>query len=211
MSELIDAESDASRLRRPERGALFVRDIRHSNSAAKFWPGLVDEVGAEFPATTRIALTATTSGPLTRNQLFPEKLFEYEVDRLLAGDLEQMWKDVVAEMEILGPPSAVGIRLILDGEELVARELPLDCVDADIFPCLAVWLLEWAGIHPARWNDEVVEGAFLGEDRVRQLAYRFSFRVDSKHLSEGLYERSVTVAAEVSTIDADATARRPRS
>ena len=71
---------------------------------------------------------------------------------------------------------------------------PLDCADAELLPFLLVWLLEWANVPDAFWNREKVRGDFSAEDRDRRLQYLVAFELRSRHLSEGLYERTLTLS-----------------
>ena len=177
--------------------SLFVEGVRYGNSAAKFWPTLIDEAREEFPGCSLIQLVASNSGELERRHLFPEIEFEQDIERLLAGDMDKLMEETLAQLEVLGPPSSVRIRLLSAREELLSRELPLDCIDAELFPYLVVWLLKWADIPDYQWNNEFLAGDIAGEDRKRRRLYRISFNLVKRHLSEGFYRQSLSVVPSV--------------
>jgi len=172
--------------------------VRYAHSAAKFWPSVIDEVSGEYPRWSAVELAAPVSGPLRPEQLTPEVEFEKDLIRLLSGDLDRTMQDVIAELEVLGPPSQVNIRVLSGAQELLARQLPADCLDADIFPYLVVWLLKWARIPERDWNRDRVAGRLEGVDRVRRRVYGIDFVVSGRHVAEGLFDRTVKFAARVS-------------
>ena len=112
--------------------------------------------------------------------------------------MHEVMRNTLAELELMGPPSPVRIRLLEDDKDLLAAELPLDCVDSETLPCLVVWLLEWAQIQTSLWNSEDVSGEFMAEDRRRGIIYGFVFHVTLTHLSEGLYRRTLSIVPSVS-------------
>jgi len=173
--------------------AVFVNGVRYTNSAAKFWPRLVDEVLEDFPGATSIALTSYAGGALEHEVLYPEIAFERDLNRLLFTNLAEAMQRVMAELELMGTPGSVALRVMEKEQEILLRELPLDCVDAEIFPYLVAWPLEWAGIPESRWNDACLAGRLMIEDRARKRAYDLDFELTGKHLSEGLYEKSIAV------------------
>ena len=173
--------------------ALFILGQRYSNTAAKFWASLIDEVTEDYPLCSLVELSAASSIPLDRDLLFPEKSLEKDLEGLWEADFEQVLKDTLAELELVGQPSSVRIRIQRGEEELVARDLPADCVDAEIFPHLIVWPLEWARIEESLWNSPSVRGSFTAEDRARGVLYKVSFTAGSEHLSEELYRRFIAV------------------
>lgn len=193
MAGLISRKHDKKAPDEPGISSLFVGGVRYINSAAKFWPSLIDEVREDFPDCSLIELTASFAEKLHRRHLFPAIAFEEDFHLLLSENLRDAIREALAEMELLGPPSSVRIRLLSGRREVLSRGLPLDCVDAEIFPYLAVWLLEWAGIPASRWNSEFLSGDIMAEDRKRRLVYRLSFSLTNRHLSEGLYQRSVSI------------------
>jgi hypothetical protein len=194
--------------------SLVVDGRRFANTAAKFWASLIDEIREDTPQCTCVELTALTANPLCEKHLFPETALQEGLADLLTGNIRQFMRDAIAELEVVGPPASVTVRLLADDEELLSRELPPECIDADIFPCLLVWPLEWAGIPRSMWNNEFLSGALTAEDRRRGLVYRLSFSLTSSHLSEGLYRRCIRVTPSVSHVslrpaDASPGRRRP--
>ncbi len=150
---------------------IFVQGIRYANAAAKFWPSLLDEVRAEFPGCSVVGLSAPSSCQLCRDHLFPALSLERDMEKLVGTDIGKAMKETMAELEIMGPPTSVRIRLLSEGgEELLSRDLPLDSIDSEIFPYLVVWLFEWAGIPDTLWNSEVLNGKLTGP-------YQFTGRI----------------------------------
>ena len=176
---------------RPDRsiGRVFVNNKQYNNSAAKFWYGLAEEISTDFPDCTDIELLSKASGQLNQGLLHPVLNLEHEIEHLLFRDLSAEIKNTIAELEIFGPPSAVHIRLLSHGHEIVSRDLPLDIIDSEIFPCLVVWPLEWAGIPEASWNKETIEGNIRIENRKHAKIFNISFSLETKHISEGLLQR----------------------
>lgn len=198
MAALLSRKDDLSGAPRGP-SALFVSGVRHSNSAAKFWPRLVDEVRRDFPACTEIRLSTALSQPLDRDRLFPLKDFEDQARELAGQDLGTVLRETAAELELLGPPAAVRIELLAGEEVLLGDALPLDCLDAEIFPFLLAWLLEWAGIPEPLWRGELLSGEVRAEDRLRGRLYALAFSVVRRHLSEGLFECTVALLPRVET------------
>ena len=141
MAGLLDTERSKTPTHGPRVTAIFVSGTRFHNAAAKFWPTLIDEVGEEFPNCSLIEMSAPISGPLEQEHLFPALALERDLNALIHADFEEVMKKALAELELFGPPSSVRIRLCTDEGELLSRELPRDCIDAEILPHLLVWLL----------------------------------------------------------------------
>jgi hypothetical protein len=197
---LLGEESKEAGERRAGCKSLYVRGARYANSAAKFWTALVDEVRERFPPGAQIELETCTGGRLSPDQLFPQLELQRELERLADADLEDVLRQTLAQLELTGPPAPVVIR-VRDGEtELLLQELPADCVDAEIFPFLVTWLLQWSGVADETWNAESVDGSFAALDRGRRMEYRISFRLANRHLSEGLFRRSLALIASVSAL-----------
>jgi hypothetical protein len=195
---------------RPACTALFVHGVPYGNSAAKFWAGLLDEVSADHPRCSRIELSALCPGPLRAEQLHPELELERDLRLLQTQDIAAAMRRTLAMLELTGPPAPVGIRLFAGRRRLLARALPRDCVDAEIFPYLVGWLLRWACIRDERWNDEKVRGRFEAHDRVRGLRYDIALELASRHLSEGLYRRVVNLRPKLTAEQAISLAQKKR-
>lgn len=194
MSGLLKGKRGCARETQPGCVALFVDGQRHVNTAAKFWPALFDEVEAEVPGCRSVVLTAPAADPLGADSLHPEKQFEEAIQHLWDADFAEAMRSTIAEMEMLGPPPRVGILLVDDkGGELLAQDLPEECIDADILTYLTAWLLHWAGVPEGRWNDASVEAGFAGEDRQRRWVYRIDFVLAHAPMAEGLVFRTLTL------------------
>jgi len=81
---------------------------------------------------------------------------------------------------------------LLNGDSVATPEqFVLESVDAEIFPLLLVWLLEWAGISEDTWSNNRISGHIQAEDLDQKRLYDLNFTLDHKHVHEGLYQRSV--------------------
>jgi len=169
-----------------------VHGVRFVSSAAKFWPSLVDELLADYPACNAIALEMLTDHVLERDLLFPANALQRELDRREGRkDFLEAIREALAQFDITGPPGAVHARLLAGSRLIAERDLPQDCLDADIFPCLLVWLLEWAEIPQGHWNNPEISGEFCARDR--EISYRLQFDFRNEHVSEGLFRRTLTL------------------
>lgn len=178
---------------------LYINGIRHSNSAAKFWPALIEEAEHVNPATDRIMIRGISAGELDTRQLFPEVWLRKDLETLLHHNLEEVMRQTAAELELTGPPSSVNVTLLSKNDQEITRaELPLDCIDADLLSFFLVWILRWSGIDESKWNNEFIEGSFHAEDRFNKREYDFSFTLHNNHLSEGLYDRTCTLPIRIS-------------
>jgi len=173
--------------------ALTVGGVRWTHAAARFWASLLSEVAADYPDCNALVFETLAGTVLTRELLFPEMALQRELDRLQPTvRIEQALKEAMAEFEIYGPPGVVQFSLLAGDREIKRCELPLDCVDADIFAYLLAWLMEWAELPESQWNGERVEGVFpindpdLPESR-DAAGGRLQFEFTRRHISEGLY------------------------
>jgi hypothetical protein len=204
MSGLLTDRPEDSAKRRTCR-ALYVNGVRHATSAAKFWPALIDEIRLDFPHCDRFELSAPGGGLVNPSHLFPEQELAHELENLDETDLERAILGTIAEMELFGPPPPVQARLFAGERELLARALPEDCLDGDILPYLIAWLLAWAGVPETQWEGDRLTGGFSATDRGRHLLYTVAFDFTQTHLSEGLYQRAVSVQAGAHTAPAHST------
>lgn len=194
MAPLLDNISESKPGTRSGPLGLVVNGVRFANSAAKFWPALLDELAADYPACDALILETLSDPVLDRDLLFPANALQCELDRRRGRrDFREELRAALAQFDMVGPPGAVRARLIAGPAELAALDLPRDCIDADVFPCLLVWLLEWAEIPPGAWNNPEVGGAFSARDRERGIVYRLRFDLRNTHLSEGLFRRALTL------------------
>ncbi|MCE9615762.1 MAG: hypothetical protein K8T26_15950 [Lentisphaerae bacterium] len=177
--------------------AIKVGGTVYRHSAAKFWPRLVDESFASFPSCTRIELTALTADGFDPVRLDPHAELQRDAERLAGARLQDVIQDTLAQLELLGPPGLIGIRLLASGQELYKSELPADCVDAEIFMYLAGWLLEWARIPHADWSADRHDGQFVARDARGRTVYLFRFDTLRQHVSEGLHRITLTLDPRV--------------
>ena len=194
MSRILGNDSKHSPEERLGARGWVVHGMRYANSAAKFWSSLLDELAADYPGCDALELDVLTDANLERDLLFPESVLQHELDRrqsLLS--IEEALRETLSQFDLIGPPGAVHVRLLGDGVETKRCDLPLDCVDADIFPCLLVWLMEWSEIPQCLWNNPSVSGDVSARDRQRSVRYRLQFELINKHVSEGLYQRTLTL------------------
>jgi hypothetical protein len=177
--------------------AVTVGGVRFANTAAKFWPALVDEVRCHFPDCTRIELSASTACRFSRALLFPEVGLAKALRRLDGVDVPSEIRNTLAEMRVLGPPSPVTIRLGSAHGPVHPPLVLADVVDSDLFPYLAVWMLEWAGIAPGQWGRERIAGTVSLDARSPARIYAFDVELRRTHLAEGLYRYDMALAFSV--------------
>lgn len=173
--------------------ALVVSEVRYDNSAAQFWPAFFGEVRQRHPAADRIVLSAHGNGPLHPGLLMPEHELSQALERIDAStDFAVALNSIAAEVEAAGPPERVEVS-VFGAETLLEKQTVADYLDAEIFPFLLVWLLEWSRLNEAAWNRPRLRGGFTADDPDRPLRYRVGFVLESRHLTEGLFHRSLTL------------------
>ncbi|MDP2991133.1 MAG: hypothetical protein Q8O57_11295 [Kiritimatiellota bacterium] len=193
MARILGDESDKLPAATSKARALLIGGVRWTHAAARFWASLLSEVAADYPDCNALVFETMAGTVLTRDLLFPEMALQRELDNLHPTvPIEQALKEALAEFEIFGPPGAVQLSLLVDDREMRRCQLPLDCVDADIFAYLLTWLMEWAELPESQWNSDRVEGAFPVRDpdipKNRDTASgRVQFEFTRRHISEGLY------------------------
>jgi len=193
MARILGDESDKIPAATSKARALIIDGVRFTHAAARFWASLLSEVAADYPDCNALVFETLAGTVLTRDLLFPETALQRELDRLQPTvRVEQALQEALAEFEIFGPPGAVQLILLAGDREIRRCQLPLDCVDADIFAYLLAWLMEWAELPESQWNSDRVEGAFPVRDpdlpESRDTASgRLQFEFTRKHISEGLY------------------------
>lgn len=171
--------------------ALFIGEKPYHNAAAKFWPRLIDEIKLSNPQCNVIELAAMSSIPLQKSVLFPELALEDDISRLWDLNLEDVMNETVAEMDIIGPPAEVTIRLLKEEDIILEQPMPPNSLDAETFPYFAAWLMEWANIDDSKWNDKSITSSITGEDQEREINYQINFAILYEHVSEGLHRRTV--------------------
>ena len=188
MARILGDESDKLPAATSKARALLIGGVRFTHAAARFWASLLSEVAADYPDCNALVFETLAGTVLTRDLLFPEMALQRELDRLHPTvPIEQALKEALAEFEIFGPPGAVQLSLLADDREMRRCQLPLDCVDADIFAYLLTWLMEWAELPESQWNSDRVEGAFPVRDPDSKVSGRVQFEFTRSHVSEGLY------------------------
>ncbi|MBU1735981.1 MAG: hypothetical protein KJ692_12165 [Verrucomicrobia bacterium] len=219
MARILGDESDKLPASTSKARALIIGGVRFTHAAARFWASLLSEVAADYPDCNALVFETMSGTVLTRDLLFPEMALQRELDRLQPTvPIEQALKEALAELEIFGPPGTVQLSLlaparnathsVAGGDDRVIKrcQLPLDCVDADIFAYLLTWLMEWAELPESQWNSDHVEGAFPVHDPDLPESWdtasgRVQFEFTRRHISEGLYRwcllmRRVALAGE---------------
>ena len=194
MARMLGNGAEKKRSGRLGARSLVIRGMSFTNSAAKFWSALVEELALDYPAGEALVLDTLTDIILDRELLFPENSLQHELDKhqsLL--NIEDALRETLSQFDLIGPPSSVHVRLLAGGHEIKTCDLPLDCVYAEIFPSLLVWLLEWSEIPHCLWNNDSLTGDFNARDRHRTIHYRLQFDLVNKHVSEGLYQRTLTL------------------
>ena len=197
MTDLLQIPDGGARGVPPVYDGWHVHGTRFAHSAAKFWPRLLDEARAAYPSCGSIELCSPGGGILTRNLLYPERALERNLERLAVENSERELESAVAELELLGLPAGVQVRLLADDESEPLHEQILDAVDEEILPNLLAWLLEWARIADLVWNSEFVHGSFDAHDRDRRLLYRLALDLRNQLLSEDLYRRTIRLGFRI--------------
>lgn len=188
MARLLSNEPEEARAGSAKKSALTIGGVRYTHAAAQFWAALLSEVASDFPGSNIIILETLSGTVLSRELLFPEIALQRELDQLTpAFRLEAALKEALEEFDLYGAPGAVALRLLAGDRETKHCELPLDCVDNEIFAYLLAWLLEWAELPESQWNDERLSGAFQGRDLTGTADGSLQFEFERKHISEELY------------------------
>ena len=196
MSRMLKNDADK---KMPQRklGAqsLFIQNALFTNTAAKFWSALIDEVDFDYTDCDVIVLDTLTDIQLGKELLFPEASLQKELERHIheQWQIQDALRKAIEEFELLGPPDTVHITLFSGDIQKKKCDLPVECLDADIFPYLLVWLLEWSEIPEFLWNGSTVQGDFHAIDRARSVYYYLNTGLDNVHVSEGLFRRTLTI------------------
>ena len=193
MSLLVDQPADSVPL--PQGVGAFgarlwvVSGQPHRNTAAKFWSSLLDESLAMAPPCDSLSCQWITSQELHPGLLFPEHILQQAMDASdVCRDPRQALREAIVDMTAFGPPADVSWILRAQDQEFRRGVFPADCVDADLFPFLVAWLLNWAGISPPQWHQPELQGAFEAADPIRHYRYSLACTLTRLHLSEGLFQ-----------------------
>jgi len=150
-----------------------------------------------FPGYSRIELTSVTSESIDPMRLDPQRELENDMQDLLDKDLEQVISQTITELEMFGAPPPVQIRVMETSLERYSGQLPPDSVDAETLTYLIAWLLEWGRVPHDVWNRDELDAQFVARDSDRGVAYHIAFNINCRHLSEGLYRRTVDLRPTV--------------
>ena len=189
--------AEALRLPIPAPASLAVGEITYTNTAAKFWATLFHEVHWCFPQCDRVELRALCSGTLCSTVLDPAASLSREIERLKGQNVRELLYDTIAQLALDGPPPPVRVQVLANGTPALNRDIPPDCLDAELFPYFLCWLLQWAGITHHLWDAESLCGGFTATVPGANRRYALELDVHGRHVSEGLYEREVSVAYAV--------------
>ena len=167
------------------------RSFHHT--AARFWAGLLQDVQTDYPEANRITLGGLTAYPIDPDWLTPEKALARVFEEWFSGNVEATLQDTIDEIALLGPPAGVRVRIGQEEVELFEGALPLETVDEEVFLYLLTWLLEWAAIPHALWDQPQLNGSFLSITHDTRLHYQLDVHVETNPAQEGLMERHVTI------------------
>jgi len=173
--------------------SLLIRNEVYDNTAAKFWSSLIDEVLLDFPSCDSFSLAASGAGPLSADLLYPVDALQRDLDMAEEMSLEEAIRRAVEELTMFGPTAPVTISLFSGVTAIKTQQLPRECVDSNAFSFLLVWLMEWSAIPTSGWNNEFLSGKISATDSERKCVYEMNVALHNKHLSEGLFIRSVTM------------------
>jgi hypothetical protein len=190
---LLDDKGGGEQAERPMVRGWVVGGTTFTNSAAMFWVGLLNEVARAYPQCTSMELAAGCPGRLKDECRWPEKAFERDLDALASTDLGTVLREAVAEMELLGGPTPIALRVYEGENERRCGAIPLDCADAEIFPYLVAWMLFWADLPERVWNREIMNGELRASGIDDGGDYALGLELRNRHLSEDLYERVLVV------------------
>ena len=168
-----------------------VNGVPYAHSAAQFWCRLVAEAMERYPDCTEIVLSAPGEGLLDCSLLDPLRQVEEGMERMANLDPAEERRRILMQMAWEGAPAGVHLRVYTQGGEIAEPDLNVDYLDAEIFPCVVAWMLEWGGILPLQWNNETVAGVLEAEGQGR--CWQLGFRLENRPISEGLILRSLAV------------------
>jgi len=181
--------------------SLIVARVRYRHTAACFWPRLIDEARQVFPGFSRIELSSVTSESIDPMRLDPQRELEEDIRELQDQELAHIISETITELEMFGAPPPVQIRVMETSLERYSGKLPPDSVDAETLTYLVAWLLEWGRVPHDIWNRDALDAQFVGRDPDRNVAYHITFNINCRHLSEGLYRRTVDIRPTVAPME----------
>lgn len=196
MAKLFCSDPDSGPLVPNPVKSISVNGQEYVNAAAKFWPNLIEEVSHDYPGCTTVELSSLMSSRFHEDMMYPERSLERDMAELESMTLDDVIRETLAEMQLLGEPPRVQARLLQDDEVLYNSELPPESVDAEILTYLLAWLLHWSGVDASRWNRDQIGGALTAHDRTRGITYRISFVLVSEHVKEGLFRKTLRLSPD---------------
>ncbi len=165
-----------------------------NHSAVKFWSGLLDEAAEDFPGSDGVVVEGPCDELLVPDLLDPTDLFQKEMESLDSEDaIDGTMEELAQELEAIGPPLPVRATVLAGAQVVCARDLPDEAIDSELLPLFLVWPLEWGGLSEFGWNRSRVSGRFEARDTARGLTYAVRFRLENRHLHEGLFHRKLTM------------------
>ena len=161
---------------RPMTESLMIAGKSYRNSAAKFWPSLLDEILADFSSCSRIEFNALTSGELEWRHLYPQLALRNQ-GHLEASTIREEMNNAIAELELFGQFGLVGdgfgqfdhiaAAAALRGEMADRAAQNLDRAFADIKPkAAAIGLLARIGPAPLEGLEQAFNLIFGNADAV---------------------------------------------
>jgi len=174
-----------------------VNDEPVANTAVPFWSALLDEMRYEYADDTVAILNVSSDGLLHPDLLDPANALLREMEELDGKDFNRAFHEALTVLEITGPPLGVRLRLMRRGIAAPLLAKKLSPPDAETLSFLLVWLLAWAGVPQEKWNDRIVSGSFTATDPKQYRAYTIQFQLATRHLSEGLYDRELTLDGSI--------------
>jgi hypothetical protein len=196
MGKLFCSDPDSGPLEPNPVKSITVDGVEYANAAAKFWPNLIEELRRDFPSCSTVELSSLISSKFHEDVMYPERSLERDMKDLAHLTLDDVIRETLAEIQLMGEPPRVHARLLEGDDVLYKNELPPESVDADIFLYLLAWLLHWAGVDSSRWNRDQVGGALTAHDKSRGMTYRISFVLLSEHVKEGLLRKTLRMSSE---------------
>ena len=178
-------------MKKKENRGLIVAGKTYVNSAAKFWLWFLRESRTEFSGAVAFEMSAPGTGVLDRRILFPEETLAAEWERLDAAAARQEYVATVQELDLLGPPA--GVRLRVMGEVGVLANRAVEAIDAETFPYLVGWLLEWGTLEAMLWSQAFVSGGFEAESVDGGECLEIAFDLVTAELGEGMVMRTITI------------------
>lgn len=164
-----------------------------NNSAAKFWPAVIDEISLRFPKCKRFEIETYTSAVLSWDTLYPVLALEEELNRMFKEGKDVSLEEMMNSLIFDGPPAAVILRVWFEDKDECSVESQLEALDESILNYLAAWLLRWANIDESKWNIERISGEVEFNIEAEKRKFVLIFTVIREYISEGLFRRTIEI------------------